>query len=98
MGIEADTSKLGPKASDSCVALASPHTEVNGEHPEPTTSIVQQESSKFEPVDSLTTEAPFDNEGEKLGSCSTGFKIVPPLPADFANVCSTIPPLYQDYL
>ncbi|XP_004141194.1 zinc finger CCCH domain-containing protein 41 [Cucumis sativus] len=85
VGIEADTSKLVPKASDSSVALSSPHTEVNGEHPEPTTSIVQQESSKFEPVDPMTTEEPFDNDGEKLGSCSTGFKIVPPLPVDFAN-------------
>ena len=98
VGIEADTSKLVPKASDSSVALSSPHTEVNGEHPEPTTSIVQQESSKFEPVDPMTTEEPFDNDGEKLGSCSTGFKIVPPLPVDFANVCITIPPLYQVHL
>ncbi|XP_023528107.1 zinc finger CCCH domain-containing protein 41-like [Cucurbita pepo subsp. pepo] len=91
VGIEADASKLvTPKASDSGIALASPHTEASGEHvecpcPEPTTSIVQQESSKFEPVHPLSSETPFDVDGDKSGSCSTGFRVVPPLPVDFAN-------------
>ena len=103
MGIEADASKLvTPKASDSGIALASPHTEASGEHvecpcPEPTTSIVQQESSKFEPVHPLSSETPFDVDGDKSGSCSTGFRVVPPLPVDFANVSLTTP-LYQDHL
>lgn len=102
VGTEADASKLvTPKASDSSFTLVSPHTEVNGEHvdcpcPEPTTSTVLQESSKFEPIHPLAPEAPFDTDREKLGSLSTGFRIVPPLPAEFSNVCHTIP-LYQDH-
>lgn len=64
--------------------------------PEPTSSTVQHESSKSETVHPLAPEAPFDIDREKLGSCSTGFRIVPPLPAEFANVCLTIP-LYKDH-
>ncbi|KAG6588947.1 zinc finger CCCH domain-containing protein 41-like [Cucurbita moschata] len=76
VGVEADTSKLvSPKASESSIPLASPHTEVNGENVEHSTCTVQQESSKFEPDHPLAPEAPFD----------IGFRILPPLPAEFAN-------------
>lgn len=102
VGVEADVTKLvTPKASDSGIASASPHTEVNGEnvecpYPEPTTSTAQQESSKFGLVHPLASKSAFDIDTKKLDSCATGFRIVPPLPAEFTNVCPTIP-LYQDH-
>lgn len=105
VGIAADVAKAAtPRSSDSVSVVISPHSDTitdknKGENtvshsPKTNTTVVLQESmsSKQHPVRPFApVVSPFLMNRYKLDNRPTAFRILPPLPAGFANVSFSLP-------